>query len=56
MSFVHNKELCSVDISLRYNMYINVVFNILGQVDNFVHQSMQFFRGIRKIMGRFIDS
>ena len=42
-------------MSLRYNIYIKVVFNTLGKVVNFVHQSMQFFRGIRKIKGRFID-
>ena len=38
-------------MSLGYNIYINVVFNILGKVVNFVHQSMQFFRGIQKFMG-----
>ena len=50
-SFVHSKEFCSFDMSLGYNIYINVVFNILGKVVNFVHQSMQFFRGIQKFMG-----
>ena len=36
-------------MSLGYNIYINVVFNILGKVVNFVHQSMQFSEESRNL-------